>query len=171
MKELLIGLPHSIYNDIIKIEKTDQGATIIIMDASGNHKEYQGEQRDIVSEIIRDFGLPKYTVKEICDIAIDCSLLHSNLTANDIKVKTRKREQVTRRQIAMTLVLTRFKYIISLEAIGGYIGNKNHATVLHAAKTVNNLCETDKSFLNLYNEMNEKFLDLVKTEIYGRKIN
>ena len=30
--------------------------------------------------------------------------------------------------------------------IGKYCGNKDHATVLHACKTVNNLADTDKRF-------------------------
>ena len=34
----------------------------------------------------------------------------------------------------------------SLAVIGNAIGNKDHATVLHACKTVNNLIETDKAF-------------------------
>jgi chromosomal replication initiator protein len=34
----------------------------------------------------------------------------------------------------------------SLATIGSQIGDKDHATVLHACKTVNNLLETDKRF-------------------------
>jgi chromosomal replication initiator protein len=34
----------------------------------------------------------------------------------------------------------------SLATIGTQIGGKDHATVLHACKTVNNLIDTDKQF-------------------------
>ncbi len=34
----------------------------------------------------------------------------------------------------------------SLSAIGAHCGGKDHATVLHACRTVNNLMETDKKF-------------------------
>jgi len=34
----------------------------------------------------------------------------------------------------------------SLSTIGSIIGGKDHATVLHACKTVNNLKDTDKRF-------------------------
>jgi len=34
----------------------------------------------------------------------------------------------------------------SLASIGSQIGGKDHATVLHACKTVNNLMDTDKRF-------------------------
>ena len=33
---------------------------------------------------------------------------------------------------------------LPLSIIGAYCGNKDHATVLHACRTVNNLYETDK---------------------------
>lgn len=57
---------------------------------------------------------------------------------------TRKREIVQSRQVAMYLskILTKS----SLATIGSQIGDKDHATVLHACKTVNNLIETDKRF-------------------------
>jgi chromosomal replication initiator protein len=34
----------------------------------------------------------------------------------------------------------------SLASIGSQIGKRDHATVLHACKTVDNLTETDKQF-------------------------
>ena len=54
------------------------------------------------------------------------------------------REVVLVRQAAMYLAK---KYLdLSTAKIGLYIGNRDHATVLHACKTVTNLCETDKQF-------------------------
>jgi chromosomal replication initiator protein len=58
--------------------------------------------------------------------------------------KTRKREIVQARQIAMYFAKSMTK--ASLASIGSSIGGKDHATVLHACKTVNNLIETDKRF-------------------------
>lgn len=58
--------------------------------------------------------------------------------------KTRKREIVEARQIAMFVASTQIK-TLSLSKIGEYY-NKDHATVIHALKTVNNLCETDHLF-------------------------
>jgi chromosomal replication initiator protein len=45
----------------------------------------------------------------------------------------------------------------SLATIGAEIGGKDHATVLHAFKTVNNLMETDKSFKTQMSELEKKF--------------
>jgi chromosomal replication initiator protein len=47
----------------------------------------------------------------------------------------------------------------SLALIGSQIGGKDHATVLHACKTVNNLLDTDKRF-RLYIEEIEKKLKM-----------
>ncbi len=44
----------------------------------------------------------------------------------------------------------------SLATIGTQIGGKDHATVLHACKTVNNLIETDKHFKHQIEEIERK---------------
>ena len=58
--------------------------------------------------------------------------------------KTRKREIVQARQIAMYLGRSLTK--VSLAAIGAQIGGKDHATVLHACNTVSDLISTDRTF-------------------------
>ena len=49
---------------------------------------------------------------------------------------------------------------LSLANIGKSIGKRDHATVLHACKTVDNLNETDKQF--------RKFLSDLTTKINNR---
>ncbi len=61
-----------------------------------------------------------------------------------LQSKTRKREIVQARQVAMFFSKSLTKS--SLATIGSQIGGKDHATVLHACKTVNNLMDTDKQF-------------------------
>ena len=58
--------------------------------------------------------------------------------------KTRKREIVQARQIAMYLSRSLTK--TSLSSIGSQLGGKDHATVLHACNTVSDLMDTDRSF-------------------------
>jgi hypothetical protein len=60
-----------------------------------------------------------------------------------LKTKTRKRTIVEPRQVVMWFRKKNTKE--SLAEIGERYG-KDHATVLHAVKTVNNLKETDKEF-------------------------
>lgn len=74
--------------------------------------------------------------KTVCD--------YFNLAEEEIQTKSRKREIVQARQIAMFLAKRYTKN--SLSMIGGAIGNRDHATVLHACKTVNDLIQTNKSF-------------------------
>ena len=44
----------------------------------------------------------------------------------------------------------------SLASIGSQIGKRDHATVLHACRTVDNLFETDKQFRRYVEEIKQK---------------
>ncbi len=87
-----------------------------------------------------------YIQKVVCD--------YFNLSTEMIHAKTRKREIVQARQIAMYFSKSLTKS--SLATIGAKIGGKDHATVLHACKTVNNLSETDKRFRFQIEELEKK---------------
>ncbi|WP_340112634.1 helix-turn-helix domain-containing protein [Maribellus mangrovi] len=63
---------------------------------------------------------------------------------DELQQKTRNRDIVEARQVAMYLSKRNTKE--SLAKIGRTIGNKDHATVLHACRTVNNLLETNPGF-------------------------
>ena len=88
----------------------------------------------------------EYISKVVCD--------YFNMPVDALQTKTRKREIVQARQLTMYFSKTMTKY--SLASIGAQIGNKDHATVLHACKTVNNLKETDKSFRHYVDEIEKK---------------
>jgi len=77
-----------------------------------------------------------YITKSVCD--------YFNIPTDLLSSKTRKREIVQARQIAMYFCKNLTKS--SLSTIGSTIGGKDHATVLHAYRTISNLIETDKSF-------------------------
>lgn len=77
-----------------------------------------------------------------------------NMDVSDIHSNTRKREIVQARQIAMYFSKNLTKS--SLAAIGSQIGGKDHATVLHACKTVNNLIDTDKRFKTFIDDIGQK---------------
>ena len=72
-----------------------------------------------------------------------------------LQSKTRKRHIVQARQLAMYFAKKFTK--ASLASIGSQIGKRDHATVLHACKTVNNLAETDKTFRTYMEEIEKKF--------------
>ena len=83
---------------------------------------------------------------------IVCEYLHIDESVFDSPKRTREIAQA--RQIAMYLCKQHTKSPLS--AIGAAIGGKNHATVLHACKAVTNLMETDKSFLQMIEEINRR---------------
>ncbi len=88
----------------------------------------------------------EYISKVVCD--------YFNMPVESLQAKTRKREIVQARQITMYFSKTLTKY--SLASIGAQIGNKDHATVLHACKTVNNLKDTDKNFRQYVEDIEKK---------------
>ncbi|MBT3384201.1 MAG: chromosomal replication initiator protein DnaA [Prolixibacteraceae bacterium] len=88
----------------------------------------------------------EYISKVVCD--------YFNMPVETLQAKTRKREIVQARQIAMYFSKSLTKY--SLASIGAQIGSKDHATVLHACKTVNNLKDTDKNFRQFVEDIEKK---------------
>lgn len=87
-----------------------------------------------------------YIQKVVCD--------YFDMPIELIKSKTRKREIVQARQLTMYFSKQLTKS--SLATIGAQCGNKDHATVLHACRTVNNLSETDKRFKGYVDDLRKK---------------
>ena len=79
------------------------------------------------------------SVEQIRDIVCD----YYSIPTEKLMSSSRKREISTARQMAMYLSKQYTKN--SLSSIGKIIGNRNHATVLHACGVVNDLLDTDKT--------------------------
>ncbi len=90
------------------------------------------------------------TVEKIRDAVCE----YFSLSVDAISTKSRKREVVQARQIAMYLSKQMTKN--SLSSIGFAIGQRDHATVLHACKIVTDLMEIDKNFRSSVKEIEEK---------------
>ena len=95
--------------------------------------------RELVDKIVSDSKV-EVTVGGIQNAV--CS--YFSISEEQFLSKTRKREIVQARQIAMYLSHTLTK--TSLSSIGTQLGGKDHATVIHACNTVADLMETDRSF-------------------------
>jgi hypothetical protein len=65
------------------------------------------------------------------------------ITPDQVKEETRKKEVVFARQLIMYFCM-KFK-VGTQAAVGEMLGNKDHATVLHAIKSINNYMDTDKA--------------------------
>lgn len=119
-----------------------EGALISVIAHSAVHPGIDQIElaRDLIEKIVGeekiDLSIDKVQ-KVVCD--------YFNITRDDILSKSRKRQIVQARQIAMYLSR---QYIsnCSLATIGAEIGGKDHATVLHACTTVSDLMSTDRSF-------------------------
>ena len=85
----------------------------------------------------------EYIVNVVCG--------HLNIATEEFYSKSKKREMVQARQLAMHFAKKYTK--CSLATIGQQCGGKDHATVIHALKTVSNLLETDKQFRTLASEI------------------
>jgi len=90
------------------------------------------------------------TVEKIRDAVCE----YFSLSVDAISTKSRKREVVQARQIAMYLSKQMTKN--SLSSIGFTIGQRDHATVLHACKIVTDLMDIDKGFRLCVREIEEK---------------
>lgn len=90
------------------------------------------------------------TIKQIRDVVCE----YFALPVNAIDTKSRKREIVQARQIAM--YLSKQLTNNSLATIGKTIGQRDHATVMHACNVVNDQMDIDKSFRNTIQEIESK---------------
>jgi chromosomal replication initiator protein len=125
-----------------------EGALIsILAHASFDKKEVNiALAKDILKNFIQKSS-KELTIEHIQRLVGD----HLNITLEQIKSKTRKREVVQARQISMFFAkkLTNS----SLSVIGKHFGNRDHSTVIHACQTVNDLVDTDKEYMNMVNEI------------------
>ena len=146
-KDIVEYLAYSITTNIRELE----GALIsILAQSSLNRKaitlELAKQMIDkFVKNTTREISID-YIQKVVCD--------YFNIGVDLINSKTRKREIVQARQLAMYFSKKMTK--ASLASIGLHCGNKDHATVLHACRTVNNLVDTDKQFKAYVDELEKK---------------
>lgn len=146
-QEVIEYIASNVTNNIRELE----GALISLLAQSTlNKKEITVE---LASEMIEK--LVKNTRREISiDYIQKIVSEYFGMPEEMIRAKTRKREIVQARQIAMYFSKNLTKS--SLSTIGSLIGGKDHSTVLHACKTVNNLMETDKHFKRQVDEIERK---------------
>ncbi|MCF6350880.1 MAG: chromosomal replication initiator protein DnaA [Flavobacteriaceae bacterium] len=148
-------MPEDIIEYIAKNIKTNvrelEGVLIsMIAQASFNKKEYTLPlARQIVDKFIKN------TKKEVSiDYIQKVVSKYFEMDVTTLQSKTRKRHIVQARQLAMFFAKRLTK--ASLASIGSQIGSRDHATVLHACKTVNNLTDTDRQFRTYVEELTKK---------------
>lgn len=101
----------------------------------------------VIGQAIKKIERKKITVDAISEMV--CK--HFKVKTELLQTASRKREIVQARQVAM--YLSKQYTELSLAQIGAVIGKKNHATVLHACRTVKDQLEVDKSFRDQIEEI------------------
>ncbi|PQJ14853.1 chromosomal replication initiator protein DnaA [Aureicoccus marinus] len=150
-------MPEEIIDYIAKNIKSNirelEGALISLMAQSSFNK------KDITLELAREV-VDKFVKNTKREVSIDyiqkMVAEYFEMDVATLQSKTRKRHIVQARQLAMFFAKKYTK--ASLASIGSQIGKRDHATVLHACKTVDNLAETDKQFRKYIEDLNKKFV-------------
>lgn len=146
-EDVIEYLAYSISSNVRELE----GAMVSILAQSSLNKK--AITLDLARNMIDKFV--KNTTREISiDYIQKIVSDYFSIPVDVINSKTRKREIVQARQIAMYFSKKYTKS--SLATIGIHCGNKDHATVLHACRTVNNLLDTDKQFRSYVGEIEKK---------------
>ncbi|HEU4718836.1 MAG TPA: helix-turn-helix domain-containing protein, partial [Bacteroidia bacterium] len=146
-REVIEYLAYSITTNIRELE----GAYIsLLAQASLNKKAITLDlAKQMIDKFVKNTAREvsiDYIQKVVCD--------YFDLPIELLKSKTRKREVVQARQIAMYFAKNMTKS--SLATIGMHCGGKDHATVLHACRTVNTRMDTDKRFRAYIEELEKK---------------
>jgi len=151
-----VEMPDDIVEYVAKHIKTNirelEGAIIsLIAQSSFNKKEVTLE---LAQQVVEKFV--KNTKREVSiDYIQKVVSDYFEMDVATLQSKTRKRHIVQARQLAMFFAKKFTK--ASLASIGSQIGKRDHATVLHACKTVDNLAETDKQFRKYIDDLTKKF--------------
>ncbi|MCR4964806.1 MAG: chromosomal replication initiator protein DnaA [Bacteroidales bacterium] len=128
-----------------------EGAIIAILaQASLNHREITMDlAKEMVDKYVKS-NAKEISIEYIQKIVGD----YYNISVETINAKTRKSEIVLARQLCMYFAKKYTK--LPLSTIGTYCGNKDHATVLHACKTIANLYDTDKKMRASIDDIDKK---------------
>ena len=131
-----------------------EGAIISLMaQASFNRKNITIDLAKVIVEKFVKNTKKEISIDHIQKVVSD----YFQMDVSTLQSKTRKRHIVQARQLAMFFSKKFTK--ASLASIGTKIGHRDHATVLHACKTVDNLAFTDKQFRKYVEDLNKKFSD------------
>lgn len=146
--DVLIFLATRIKSNFRELE----GALIsLIANATLAHKEATVELAEKITEKIVGEEKNDLTVDKVKNAVCE----YFSISRDMLVSKSRKRQIVQARQIAM--YMTRQHINCSLSTIGAEMGGKDHATVLHACTTVEDLMSTDRSFRQYVSDI-EKML-------------
>ncbi len=102
--------------------------------------------KEVLRDLIRETRI-NLTIEEIQRITCN----YFNISEDLVRAKTRKREVVQARQVAMYFSKQLTQH--SLKTIGLHFGGRDHSTVIHSCQSVENQIETDPKFREMLDEI------------------
>jgi chromosomal replication initiator protein len=146
-EEVVEYIAHNVSNNIRELE----GALISLLAQSSLNRI--DVDLDLARSMVKSFVnkvQKEITIEAIQDVVGE----HLAIEPDLMRAKTRKREVVQARQIAMYFAKDLTKH--SLKSIGNHFGGRDHSTVIHALQTVNDLMATDKTYKNSVKEIRKR---------------
>jgi len=137
------------------VELPEKVAHFVAANVVGNIRELEGTLTKLIA-MSQQFGgtidmeiakqaigdhVPVYIKPVTITDILDLVTAHFGVRAADLQGKRRSRSIAFPRQVCM--YLARELTSLSLEEIGGYFGGRDHTTVLHAARTINDAKQQD----------------------------
>jgi chromosomal replication initiator protein len=148
-EQVIEYLAHSVDSNIRELEGAIN--SLIWQATSTNQKIDLALAKQTVEKIVQSVESKEVSIDEVQKYVSE----YFGLTVDDLKAKTRKKEIVTARQIAMYFAKEYTGY--SLKSIGYHFGGRDHSTVIHAIQTVSEYM-MEKKELRLYIEdIDKKF--------------
>ncbi len=105
--------------------------------------------KDVLRDLITDSRVTM-TIDQIQRLVCEYFTIEEDL----VRAKTRKREVVQARQVAMYFCKKLTQH--SLKTIGLHFGGRDHSTVIHANQSVENQMDTDPKFKEIIEEISNK---------------
>ena len=151
---------YNIDNEVIKyiatniksnIRELEGALTKVIALSRLDNKEINME---LAEEALKDFFSPDQKKAITPEFILKVVADHYKCTPEDIISTRRNKEIVLPRQVSMYLI--RFVGGLSLQAVGAFLGGKDHSTVMSGIRKIQNLLEVDEGMQNTIEILKKK---------------
>jgi len=146
-EDVIEFIAHNIKSNIRELE----GALIRLLAHATLHKREMdlALSKEVLRDMIKETRV-NLTIEEIQRIVCE----YFDIPEDLVRAKTRKREVVQARQVAMYFSKQMTQH--SLKTIGLHFGGRDHSTVIHANQSVENQIETNHKFRDMIEEIRHK---------------
>ncbi|WP_342265331.1 chromosomal replication initiator protein DnaA [Cardinium endosymbiont of Philonthus spinipes] len=115
---------------------------------------------ELAQQVLKHIVQQQPTAETTIEALQEQVVAYYNISLDDLKGKSRKKEIVSARQVAMHLIK---KYTThSLKSIGAYFGGRDHTTVIHAIQVIDDLLNKDPEYARCYASLENKIKLTIK---------